>query len=111
MNIHISTNNYTTTPDIQTAIEYHIQKLSHIVEPLAVSIYVHQNTHHKKGSIYTIEVDYHVPKKIIHAQVKNASNVRGALDVLEEKLERQIKKYKDKPRITIHRIRYWNEKR
>lgn len=96
MNIQINTNNFTLSADLESAITTALEKLTRLYDPLAVHVYLEQNTHHRKGDIYSIEVDFHVPRKILRARIKRLQDIRAGLVEIEQKLKRQIVKYKEK---------------
>lgn len=51
--------------------------------------------HHRKGDIYYAEVNLHLPGEILRAEHSDW-NIRVAIDKIRDKLQREIKKYKEK---------------
>ncbi|HBH46686.1 MAG: ribosomal subunit interface protein [Candidatus Jacksonbacteria bacterium RIFOXYC2_FULL_44_29] len=94
MTIRINTQNITLAPDVQAYIEEKINKVTHILEPLGAYVRITKNTHHRKGNVLSMEVELHVPKKIIKATVQNFSDIHAGVDLVREKLRKQISKYK-----------------
>src|SRR3989338_2281641 len=96
MSINIHSQQYKIPPDIAEFIETAIEKLTKRTPVISAEIYISRNTHHKKGSVFTIEVDLHIPRKIIRARVEGMGDIRGAVTVAQEKLKKQLERYKGK---------------
>lgn len=96
MNIQYHTQNFTLTQDLKSHVEYQLKKIEKLADPLGGAVYISRNTHHQKGDIFTVEINIHIPKKIISAKEKNASDVRAAIMLVTEKLKKQLLKFKGK---------------
>jgi ribosomal subunit interface protein len=49
--------------------------------------------HHKKGLVFQADVNLRLPKKMLRADDAN-TDIRAAIDIVENKLRREIEKYK-----------------
>ena len=96
MNIRYHTQNYTITQDLRSYTEYQLQKIERLADPLGAAVYIARNTHHQKGDIFDVEINIHIPKKIIKAREKNAGDVRSVVALVEQKLNKQLIKFKAK---------------
>lgn len=67
-------------------------------EPINFSIEVEKTTrHHKKGKIFRAEANLSVGKTNLYAE-SGGETLSEAIDLLEEELEREIKKFKGRRR-------------
>ncbi len=65
-------------------------------EPVALDIEVEKTTdHHKKGKIFRAEANLSVGKKLLRAEALGET-LNEAIDLLEQELGIEIKKFKDK---------------
>lgn len=92
--MQLTTHNYSATEDVQLYIEERINKLEKHLHVIGSNVHIRRNTHHTKGDVFEVEVALQVPKKIIVAKTK-APDVRTAFRALEEKIAKQIARYKD----------------
>ena len=51
--------------------------------------------HHHSGNVFSVDAKLVLPKKTLFANHTDL-DIRTAIDILEKKLQREIKKYKDK---------------
>jgi len=58
--------------------------------------------HHKKGPFYRAEAQMRFPGKSLRAEAKN-EDLRAAITIVKDELQRQIKKYKNKRKAEIER--------
>jgi len=69
-------------------------------EPIALNIEVGKTTrHHKTGKVFRAETNLKIGKTLLRAEALGES-LNEAIDLLEEELEREIKKFKEKSTIT-----------
>ncbi|MBI4133195.1 ribosome-associated translation inhibitor RaiA [Candidatus Uhrbacteria bacterium] len=104
--VSIKGTNVTLTPSITDTIEKKFLALSKFtvrMEPMAeLSVEVGKTTrHHKKGLIWRAEVMLRVPHAVLRAEATEIG-LYGAIDLVKDELERQIKQYKEK---TLTRVR------
>ena len=67
-------------------------------EPIALDLEVGKTTrHHKTGPYFRAEANLSVGKKLLRAEAVG-ENLNEAIDILEEELEREIKKFKERKR-------------
>lgn len=96
MSLNIHSQQYKIPPDIAEFIEKTIGKIANRTQIIGAEVYLSRNTHHKKGNVFSIEIDLHVPRKIIRARVEGGEDVRGAIILAQEKLQKQLERYKAK---------------
>jgi ribosomal subunit interface protein len=60
-----------------------------------VNIEVEKVTHHRKGKVYRAEVNLSLPKKFLRIE-STERNLQLLVTDLKDKLQRHLKKYKDK---------------
>jgi ribosomal subunit interface protein len=73
--------------------------------------------HHHKGEVFRAEVNILIPpRKMLRAEAR-ATDIRSAIDLLEEALTRKLELYKGKTRMNVRRaarknknVFYFNEK-
>ena len=67
-------------------------------EPLTLGLAVGKTTkHHRTGPYFRAEANLSVGKKLLRAEALG-ENLNEAIDLLEEELEREIKKFKERKR-------------
>ncbi|OGF62518.1 ribosomal subunit interface protein [Candidatus Giovannonibacteria bacterium RIFCSPLOWO2_01_FULL_44_40] len=67
-------------------------------EPIALNIEVGKTTrHHKTGKVFRAETNLKIGKTLLRAEALGES-LNEAIDLLEEELEREIKKFKERKR-------------
>ena len=64
-------------------------------EILHASIDFHHSHHHKKGSVFHVDVKVVLPKKVFYAK-KEAASFNEAVDRVSEALEKQILRYTER---------------
>ncbi len=97
MRVAIRQKNFTITPALRTYIEQKLLKpirrsMRGVLErelPILDLEFYRRTAHHKKGSVYHAEANLSLGKKIIRAK-SDSEDMRSAVDLLEEKLERGI---------------------
>lgn len=91
---------------LESTREYVDKKLVRMVErflvrdgePLTLDIEVGKTTkHHRTGPYFRAEANLSVGKKLLRAEA-SGENLNEAVDLVEEELEREIKKFKERNR-------------
>ena len=108
MHIIIKSTNLNLTPAIEKYIEEKIGSLDHFIkkrfegksEIKAEVEIARTTTHHRHGDVFCAEVNLHLPKKNLRAEHSDW-DIRIAIDKTKDKLQREIKKYKEKRAFTL----------
>jgi len=95
-------------------LEEKIKKLEHFSDKIwEAKVDVSYSPDRIKEQIFRLEINLRMPKKILRAVVR-AENLQIAIDQVEEKLKRQLRKYKalnqTKKRLTQKRTREIKER-
>lgn len=105
MKIHIRTKNFSLTPGLETLVS---QKLTEPIQKLLVKVDVKSNIlleielekitrHHRKGMVWSSEINLSLPKKPSILRVKTiAENIKNSLNLIKHKFFREFEKYKNK---------------
>jgi putative sigma-54 modulation protein len=91
MNVSITGRKVKITPQIRNYIEKNMKKLDHYIDHIYDFKLILQRERH----IYFAEVNINVKRKIIHIFAKT-EDVNGALDILFDKIEEKLHRYRDK---------------
>ena len=100
MKIDIKATNIEITPSIRNAVEEKMNSLEKFIsnlDPNVVKVFFEvslETKHHKKGDIFYAEANVEVPGKIIRAEARE-ENLYTAINVVKDKLQRSLKKYKE----------------
>ena len=101
MNINIKSTNLDLTPSVKKYINVRIGSLSRFLKrfetksEVIIFMEIARTTkHHHKGNIFRAEANLSLGKKILRAEHLDL-NIRAAIDKVEDKLKREIKKYKE----------------
>lgn len=102
MQIDIKSTNLDLTPSIREYIETKIGSLDHFLErfqlqsEITVFVEIARTTkHHNKGDdIFYAEANFSIGKKAFRAS-QDDEDIRIAIDKVKDKLQQEIKKYKD----------------
>ena len=102
MKIDYYAKNLEMTDAIQNYIEEKIGKLKKFMknipeEEIDARVQIRHDEHHRKGKVFECEVNMHIQGKLIRGEEKKP-DLYEAIDLVSEELERQIKKYKWRPR-------------
>ena len=62
---------------------------------LDVRVDISRDQHHKKGDVFRMEINVHLPNKVLRV-VEEAADIYMALDLAAKKLERQARDVKDR---------------
>ena len=100
INIQIKSTNFQITPDIE---EYLREKVSLVEkflqntqdENILVECEIEQSTHHKKGNVFRVEINLTAKGKLYRSEETNI-DVRSAIDIAKDQLEKQIRRSKTK---------------
>ena len=102
MKIHLKATNIDLTEPLKVYVEEKLGGLEKFIGRWdvegAVELWAEvgrTTRHHKKGDVFMAEADLRLPGKVLRAEDEDF-DVRVAIDRVREKLERDIKKYKDK---------------
>ncbi|OGY81855.1 MAG: ribosomal subunit interface protein [Candidatus Kerfeldbacteria bacterium RIFCSPHIGHO2_12_FULL_48_17] len=96
MNAQIHAKNCELNEVEEDYIHRKLQNLEKIHENIiAVKVDVAKDAHHKTGYVYTMKVHVSVPKQLLMAE-EVGSTVQQAVDLIENELTRQLKRYKEK---------------
>jgi len=102
MKIIIKQTNLEKTPALIDYINKKLGSLSRFLkevenktEPLLYLEIARNTKHHHSGNVFTAEARLSLPKKTLYASHFNI-DIRTAIDLLEEKLKRELIKYKEK---------------
>jgi putative sigma-54 modulation protein len=102
MKISIKATNLELTPAIHEYIETKIGSLDHFLKrfesegEIKVSVEIARTTkHHKSGNVFYAEVTFSIGKKLLRAEHSDF-DIRVAIDKVKDKLQQEIKKYKEK---------------
>jgi putative sigma-54 modulation protein len=99
MKIKIKTTNIGLTPAIQTYVEEKINSLERFLprdSSISADVEIGKTTrHHHKGDIFRAEANLTVPGRLIRA-VAEEWDLRVAIDMVKDELQREIKSNKEK---------------
>ncbi len=97
MKIQINNQNFDLTESFQTYLEEKFSALDKYQEDIiSFQVYLGRDQKHKKGDVFAVEAMLALPdkKSIVIKEVSN--DPRKAVDMVQDKLSRQLVKYKDK---------------
>ncbi len=84
---------------------------------LSFRVDLSRDQHHKKGEIYNIDLTVSLPNKQTIRLSEKHADARAAVDILQDKLSRQLLKTKDKKLSKIKRggaklksLKFWKKK-
>jgi putative sigma-54 modulation protein len=100
MKISLIASNLDITPSLKAYVEERLGVLKKLVKhfdeegvaELRVEL-ARSTKHHKKGLVFRAEANLRLPKKVLRAEDIN-TDIRSAIDMVENKLRREIEKYK-----------------
>jgi len=102
MQIDIKTTNLELTPAIREYLELKIGSLSRFLKrfeaesEIKIFVEIARTTrHHKSGNVFCAEANFSIAKKLLRAEHSDW-DVRVAIDKVKDKLQQEIKKYKEK---------------
>ena len=90
MNIQIHTRNVKIPSEVRSAVEDQVNKLGKYVKNLiGIHVDISKDTHHKKGEVFRIECNVHIPRKIIRG-IKTGETLVMALGAVEKILKVKV---------------------
>ncbi|MFH1536454.1 MAG: ribosome-associated translation inhibitor RaiA [Chrysiogenia bacterium] len=96
MKITTTSRNLEMTDAIRKYIEEKIGSLEkYNKEIIETKVEIDKNTHHKKGNVFTVEVNMKIPNDLIRTEHLD-ENLYAAIDEVREDTLRQIRKRKSK---------------
>lgn len=101
MNIFIKGTGLDLTGPLKVYIEDKIGSLGRLLgrvdsETIQVQVEIARSTqHHRHGEVYRAEVNMQLPKGVLRAEEDNA-DARAAIDMVKDKLQREIETYLSK---------------
>ncbi len=107
MHIIIKSPNLDITPAIEEYLKEKIGSLDHFIKKrfegkseVKAEVEIARTTkHHRHGNVFYAEVNLYLPKKILRVEHSDW-DIRVAIDKTKDKLQREIKKYKEKRALT-----------
>lgn len=117
MNIQIYKNNFDLTDPFKQYLEEKFGVLDKYHENiLAFKVELNRNKKHNKGDVFTIEAHLQLPQHKNITVRETHVDARAAVDIVQEKLVRQLLKIKEKHGSEIKRkskflrsIRFWSK--
>jgi len=101
MKLNIKATNLELTPAIREYIEIKIGSLSHFLKrfeaknEIEVFVEIARTTrHHRSGNVFCAEASFSIGKKLLRAEHTDW-DVRVAIDEIKDRLQQEIKKYKE----------------
>ncbi len=102
MKIKIKATNLELTPALTDYINKKFLSFSHLLkrienktEPIFYLEIARNTKHHHSGKIFTADVNLSLPKKNLYANHSDI-DIRTAIDILEEKLKKELIKHKER---------------
>ncbi len=102
MKINVKAIDLELTPAIREYIETKIGSLDHFLkrfeadDEIRVFVEIARTTHHhKSGAVFCAEASFSMGKKLMRAEHSDW-DIRVAIDEVKDRLQREIKKYKEK---------------
>lgn len=100
INIQIKSTNFNMTPDIEEYITSKVSLVEKFLqqyqsENILVECEVERSVHHKKGNVFRVEMNLSVKGKLYRSEETNI-DVRAAIDIAKDQLEKQIRRSKTK---------------
>src|SRR3989344_2143897 len=100
MNISLLGTDLDITPSLKTYVETKLGGLAKLIKhfnekgvaELRVDL-ARSTEHHHKGLVFRVDANLRLPGKILRAENENI-DIRAAVDAVEDKLRREIEKYK-----------------
>ncbi len=117
MNIQISNHNFDLTDSFREYINDKFSALDKYQENIvSFTVILSRDQHHQKGEVYTVEANVNMPAKN-HVTIRETSeDARAAVDIVQEKLARQLVKFKDKftskqkkGNKYLNALKFWNK--
>ena len=101
MKIHIKATNFELTTSLKDYVDEKIGSIGKLIKKwdmdssIEVRVEIGRTTnHHHKGDVFRAEANLRLPHKILRAEDEN-TDIRTAIDRVEDMLKREITKYKE----------------
>ncbi|MCD6025753.1 MAG: raiA [Solimicrobium sp.] len=96
MNITISGHHIEVTPAIRAHVQSKLERIMrHFDQVIDITVTITVDKLKEKQKRHKVDINLHVPGKDIHAE-NTAEDLYAAIDLLMDKLDRQVIKHKDK---------------
>ncbi len=100
---------YAKNVELSDKIKYHISSkletgLKNFDRVVGAQVDISRDQHHRKGDVYRVEVNLHIPRRIIRG-IATATDVFAAMDIAQERIEKQVSRFRDK--VKTERKRGW----
>jgi len=96
MQIQIYSKNVVITDPLKVYLEERLAKIDHPgLEVISCRADISRDQHHHKGDIFRVEINLNIPKKNFRV-VEFKPDAREAIDLVVDKLTRQLRDFKDK---------------
>ena len=91
---------YAKNLDLNDKMKFHVsskleKSLSRMEKVVGVQVDISRDKRHNKGDVFRVEVNLHIPKKIIRA-IGMSGDVYAAMDIAQEKVDKQVRRLKDR---------------
>jgi putative sigma-54 modulation protein len=97
MNIQIYNQNFDLTDSFKEYLEDKFNSLDKYQEKiLSFNVNLSRDQKHNKGEVFTVEVRVSLPQKQTLMAKESNIDARAAVDAVQDKIARQLVKYKDK---------------
>lgn len=116
MKLQIHNQNFDLTDPFKEYLDDKFSTLEKYQEDIiSFQVYLSRHTHHKKGEVYTIEAIASMPGQKNIVVKETDSDARRAVDILQDKIARQIVKTKEKKVSRLRKttryfksLKFWN---
>ena len=97
MNLQIHNHNFDLTESFQEYLQMRFDSLDKYQEKIIYcKVELSRDQKHQKGEVYTVEAHLGLPNKNTLTVRETHSDARAAVDLVQDKLARQLRKFKDK---------------
>ncbi len=97
MNIQIYKNNFDLTQPFEQYLHEKFSTLDRYQNEITdFKVELFRDQRHNKGDVFTVEVHIALPQQKSLMAKESSSDARAAVDLVQENLARQLKKYKDR---------------
>lgn len=108
MNIKIYNKNFDLTDSFRQYLEEKFRSLEKFDSQIMdFNVELTRDQHHKKGEVYTVEARVVSPQRKTLLMRETNIDARAAVDILEEKIQRQLIKQKDKRKRNWKSLKFW----
>lgn len=108
MQIKIYNKNFDLTDSFRQYLEAKFQSLEKFSQNIIdFNVELSRDQHHNKGEVYTVEARIVLAQKKTLLMRETSIDARAAVDILEEKIQRQLIKQKDKQKRNWRSLKFW----